>query len=991
MRNPIILNEENRPVLWKPVLIVSLFTIGIFVLILIYNTSQRTRIFSEQKDNLSSIAILKLKQIELWRQERFGNAIVIRDNVALVKLLHQSLEKNSSALKTEFYNRMGALLNQYDYSDVILLDTALNVRMSFSNGEVFGKNEIRREKNDMLVNHAIYMTDLRRVSPDDSVSLDIMIPLIDNKNFEPDFFGILVLRVNPLKTLFPLIKLWPTSSKSSETLLLRKDGDSVLFLNELRHKSNTSLNLRLPLNHESLLGARAARGESGIVEGVDYRNIPVVGYISLVPGFSWFMITKTDKSELLAPVRRYFFYSALVAFLVLLINTGLFVNWNRNQRIRTLRKKLESEAAIRKLEAESRLSEQQLIESEKLYRNLFENMLNGFAYCKMLHEEGQPLDFLIINVNKAYITLTGLVDVEGKKASEAIPGIQKTDQDLLQRYLRVSVSGLPETFEIYVEAMKMWFMISVYCPQRDYFVAVFDVITERKKVEASLRESEDKFKYVFDYSLIGKSITMPTGEIHVNKAFCDMTGYSAEELSGLKWQNITHPDDVEMTLNSVNSLLFGKTDSVRFTKRYIKKDGSVLWVDVSSSLRLDKEGKPLYFMTSLNDITERIQAEEILRNDEKRFRDLIEALPQLFWTSLPDGSCDYLNRQWVEYTGIPESEQVGYGWLEQLHPDHRQIIESKWKEKIREGIAFDFEFRIRRADGEYHWFQTRAVPIRNSEQIITKWLGSNTDIESIRKAEAQLMDYNKDLENSVIQRTGQLEMANKELEAFSYSVSHDLRAPLRAVHGFTKILTEDYDKILDDEGRRICKVITSSATQMSELIDDLLSFSRIGRSSLNPSLLNMEDMAASTANELSNLEQRSDIKFSIGKLNNMHGDSNLIKIVWNNLISNAIKYTSKEAAPEIKISSRSEDGNLVYVIKDNGVGFDMKYANKLFGVFQRLHSESEFEGNGVGLAIVQRIISRHGGKIWAEGVPGKGATFSFSLPDKEDDKEYAEQ
>jgi light-regulated signal transduction histidine kinase (bacteriophytochrome) len=226
-----------------------------------------------------------------------------------------------------------------------------------------------------------------------------------------------------------------------------------------------------------------------------------------------------------------------------------------------------------------------------------------------------------------------------------------------------------------------------------------------------------------------------------------------------------------------------------------------------------------------------------------------------------------------------------------------------------------------------------------------------------------------------------LEVANKELEAFSYSVSHDLRAPLRAVHGFTKILKEDYYKILDDEGRRICEVVSSSATQMSELIDDLLSFSRIGRSNLNPSLLNMEAMAKSIAEELVNQQNIKGIKFSIGKLDDTYGDSNLLRHVWNNLISNAIKYSSKQSLPKISITSRKEGNSFVYIIKDNGVGFDMQYANKLFGVFQRLHSETDFEGNGVGLAIVQRIINRHGGKVWAEAEIDKGATFSFSLPE----------
>jgi PAS domain S-box-containing protein len=526
----------------------------------------------------------------------------------------------------------------------------------------------------------------------------------------------------------------------------------------------------------------------------------------------------------------------------------------------------------------------------------------------------------------------------------------------------------------------MWFLISVYSPEKEYFVAVFDVITERKKTEASLRESEDKFKYVFDHSVIGKSITLPSGEVNVNQAFCDMMGYTSEELCKLKWQDFTHPDDFERTQVAINTILDGKKDFVRFTKRYIRKDGSILWADVSTALRFDKDGKPQYFMTSVNDITDHVHAEEILKNDEKRFRDIIEALPQLFWTCKPDGPCDYLSIQWVEYTGIPESEQLGYRWLEQLFPDDRERTTSEWGKKIKSEETFDIEFRIRRHDGEYHWFSTRAVPIRDSEGIITKWLGSNTDIDSIRKAEAQLIDYNKNLEKNVVQRTEQLELANKELEAFSYSVSHDLRAPLRAVHGFTKILLEDYNNILDEEGKRICGIISSSASQMSELIDDLLSFSRMGRSSLSPSILNMKIMASSTFQELAGIEPRDKILFNINKIDNASGDASLMKHVWYNLISNAIKYSSKSDSPEISISSEKTSDSIIYKVKDNGVGFDMKYADKLFGVFQRLHSETEFEGNGVGLAIVQRIIHRHGGKVWAEAEIGKGATFSFSLP-----------
>jgi light-regulated signal transduction histidine kinase (bacteriophytochrome) len=203
---------------------------------------------------------------------------------------------------------------------------------------------------------------------------------------------------------------------------------------------------------------------------------------------------------------------------------------------------------------------------------------------------------------------------------------------------------------------------------------------------------------------------------------------------------------------------------------------------------------------------------------------------------------------------------------------------------------------------------------------------------------------------------------------------------LRSVHGYTKILLEEYENKLDDEGKRICGIISSGFKQMGALIEDLLSFSRIGKSSINPSILDMKSMALSVFADITSDEEKSRINLKSGKLNKAFGDANLIRLVWNNLISNAIKYSSKEKVSEIIIRSKQDGDNITYSIKDNGVGFNMQYIHKLFGVFQRLHSESEFEGNGVGLTIVQRIVLKHGGRVWAEGEVGKGATFYFSLP-----------
>lgn len=254
------------------------------------------------------------------------------------------------------------------------------------------------------------------------------------------------------------------------------------------------------------------------------------------------------------------------------------------------------------------------------------------------------------------------------------------------------------------------------------------------------------------------------------------------------------------------------------------------------------------------------------------------------------------------------------------------------------------------------------------------------ETNEIDRYQGEIQQLNQELEQRVIERTAQLDAANKDLESFSYSVSHDLRAPLRAIDGFSLILLEDYAGKLDDEGKRVINVVRDNTQKMGQLIDDILAFSRAGRKALEMVEIDMQELATSVFDELKPGTAGRTIQLDITALPACRGDRAMLRQVWLNLLSNAIKFTRARESALIEIGSNATDKENIFHVKDNGAGFDMQYSHKLFGVFQRLHTPEEFEGTGVGLAIVKRIIDKHGGRVWAEGKVGEGATFYFALP-----------
>ena len=365
----------------------------------------------------------------------------------------------------------------------------------------------------------------------------------------------------------------------------------------------------------------------------------------------------------------------------------------------------------------------------------------------------------------------------------------------------------------------------------------------------------------------------------------------------------------------------------------------------------------------------------------RRNRTLIAASTSIVWSADGKGNFSEDQPSWAAFTGQQRSDYQGSGWRAAFEAHDQNRIEIAWARAVNFPEIFDLELRLWHGQSARHrYVSIRAVPVMESSEKVNEWIGTVNDVDDQRRAEDELRQLNAELERRVTDRTAELESAISELEGFSYSVSHDLRAPVRAISGFSKLLWEDHADQLNDEAKRKLGFIQSESLRMGVLIDDLLAFSRLGRQSVQRSDLDMTALANGTFERLQTHHEGPKPEFRLGSLPHANGDRVLLEQVWVNLLSNALKFSARREKPAIEVGAISEEKEHVYFVRDNGAGFNPRYSAKLFGVFQRLHDAAEFAGTGIGLALVSRIVTRHGGRVWADGKPNEGATFYFTIP-----------
>jgi PAS domain S-box-containing protein len=498
----------------------------------------------------------------------------------------------------------------------------------------------------------------------------------------------------------------------------------------------------------------------------------------------------------------------------------------------------------------------------------------------------------------------------------------------------------------------------------------------------TLGASEISYRRLFEAAKDGILILdADTGRINdANPFLIRLLGFSHSEMIGKTVGELSPFKDVVSNQAMLERLQ--QHGYVRYEDLPLQtRDGRHIAVEFVSNVY--QAGDQKVIQCNIRDITERKRTEDQLRASFKEIGDLKSALDEHAITAItdPQGKITYVNDKFCAISKYSREELLGQDYRITNSGYHSRAFMRELWATIMQGKVWKGEIKNKAKDGSFYWVETTILPVLNEQGKPRQYVAIHTEITEHKAVEEKIQQLNVELEQRVVERTAQLQTANKELEAFSYSVSHDLRAPLRHVLGFVDMLRQDAGLSLSKGCLGHLAKISQAAKQMGQLVDDLLSFSRLAQSDMRRTEVNLDRLVKEALREFQGETKGRNIVWEVHPLPAVRADRALLRVVLVNLISNAVKFTGTRAEAKIEIGcAPSGDAETVIFIRDNGAGFDPRYAGKLFGVFQRLHSRNEFEGTGIGLANVQRIVHRHGGRTWAEGVVDGGATFYFSIP-----------
>jgi len=491
--------------------------------------------------------------------------------------------------------------------------------------------------------------------------------------------------------------------------------------------------------------------------------------------------------------------------------------------------------------------------------------------------------------------------------------------------------------------------------------------------------SQQRFLDTFEHAAAGITHVDLSGRLmRVNQTFCQLVGYREDELLQLSFQAITHPDDIAPDIALLERALAGELSTYSFEKRYRHKDGHPVWAQLTVALMRKADGSPDYFISVVQDISKVKATEEALRTSERLLRQAQDIAGLASWQADLTSNRFHTLANSHRILRLPAERFSGEEMLALTHPDDRERMAAQWLRGIQGKEPYNHAYRVL-IDGQTRWFTVQAEFERDASGRALRALGVTQDITDRKLAELEVQRLNASLEQRIQDRTRELKDAYDELESYSYAVAHDLRSPLRIINGFAQALEED-NPTLSDASRGHVERIKTASRKMGQLIDGLLQLSQYARGEVQRHPVDLSAVATRLLEERAHDDPQRVVDWEVEPGLRVQADPPLLEALLQNLLHNAWKYTAATPQARIRVFAREQDGQRHYCVSDNGAGFDMARADKLFQPFQRLHMPHEFEGLGIGLATARRIVLRHGGSLQARAAPGEGATFCFTLP-----------
>jgi PAS domain S-box-containing protein len=1091
--------------------------------------------YSSGRNSLRSAAIAELLATAIEKEAALGNLVDEKQaDIAQLADDPQIMEDTAqfagaeigSSERRDVYNRLLAELehqvNRGGFVDMFLMDPNTGEVVAAIDPALEGKN---KSDQPYFINgrYGPFVQNLYFSSDFQGPAMTVSAPV---RGTDGQLLAVLAGRLD-LAEMNAIINRRTGLRQADDAFLLNTSGQ---FVTQPRLLTDPAV---LQAGIQTAASVSCLEGTSGLLEAPDYRGIPSIIIYRWMPKHRLCLIVKLEEAEAYAPVRafgtRIAGFSALVLLAAGALATAIshtltrpivrlqegLIRFRRGERhmqlpvdaadeLGALVHEFNQMAATLEAKEEELRQHASLLEQKVNERT--EALQRTVSQLQQAEQVGMTGSWEWFIPENRVVSSEGLYQLLGLKAEEFGGTLEAFFErihpdDVAHTYQAVeSVLKGESTFEIETRTYRADGQLrDMYARGEAFFdhlgnplrmIGIVVDITDRKKAEQDLRDSEDKFKYLFDYSIIGKSITYPDGTIEVNQAFADMLGYSKEELLAKKWQEITHPEDISESERWVASMLAGERNSSRFTKRYLHKEGSIVWMDVNTSIRRNADGKPQYFMTALVDITDRKLAEARIKDLLVFNEKILNTVPVGMLTFKTSGECDFANENAAFIIGTTVDNLLAQSFRSLASWKQSGLLDLAEK-AIASGSAVSDDIHHISTFGKDVWMRATAVTfwskkeerflltvsditerkqaedaLRLENERFMRFVDSNIIgiviagangtiqlandyylrllgvtredflagkvdwrkftpdewLPADEKALAELQErgvcepYEKEyvrtdgtrvpvyladarlpgpdgqiaafvlditdrkLAEQAIQRiTDDLLRSNAELEQFAYVASHDLQEPLRMVSSYVQLLARRYQGRLDSDADEFIGYAVDGAKRMQNLINDLLAYSRVGTRGSEFAPVSAEFLLQEALANLQLTIEDTQARITHDPLPSVLGDAVQLSMVFQNLLANAMKFRSAEP-PCIHVSVREEQGEWIFAVRDNGIGLDPTFAERIFVIFQRLNDRTSYPGTGIGLAVCKRIIQRHGGRIWVESQPGQGATFLFTLP-----------